>query len=109
MRYRVALVRADVSEERIASIVKVERLNKLGTRLKVTSNRSRLRRNTNYGICSSDTSIVVQVPHGIASQKTAFFIVTAEKTSDTVATNSMPEKASTTTALKEESILKLGR
>jgi hypothetical protein len=41
----VALVRTDVSEERIASIIRVSRIGELGTTLTVTSNRSTLRRN----------------------------------------------------------------
>jgi hypothetical protein len=39
---RVALVRTDVSEERIASIVRLARIVELGTTLAVTSNRSTL-------------------------------------------------------------------
>jgi hypothetical protein len=42
---RVALVRTDVPEERIAFIIKVTRIGELGTTLAVTSNRSTLRRN----------------------------------------------------------------
>jgi hypothetical protein len=41
----VALVRTDVSEESIASIIRVTRIGELGTTLAVTSNRSTLRRN----------------------------------------------------------------
>jgi hypothetical protein len=44
---RVALVITDVSEERSASFVSVTRNNELGTTLAVTSNRRKLRRNTN--------------------------------------------------------------
>jgi hypothetical protein len=44
MSRRVALVRTDVSEELIASIVRVTRIGKLGT-LAVTSNRRTLRGN----------------------------------------------------------------
>jgi hypothetical protein len=40
----VALVRTDVSEERIARIIRVTRIGELGTTLAVTSNRRRLRR-----------------------------------------------------------------
>jgi hypothetical protein len=36
----LALVRTDVSEERIASIIRVTRIGELGTTLAVTSNRS---------------------------------------------------------------------
>jgi hypothetical protein len=42
----VALVITDVSEERIASIIKVKRISELGTTLAVTSNRSKLLRKT---------------------------------------------------------------
>jgi hypothetical protein len=42
----VALVRNDVSEEHIASIIKVTRIGELGTPLTVTRNRRMLRRNT---------------------------------------------------------------
>jgi hypothetical protein len=48
MLHRVALVRADVSEELSASIIRVTRIGELGTTLAVT---------------------------GVTSQKTAFFIV----------------------------------
>jgi hypothetical protein len=43
---RVTLVRIDVSEELITSIIKVARIGELGTTLAVTSNRRTLRRNT---------------------------------------------------------------
>jgi hypothetical protein len=46
MFLRVDLLRTDVSEARIASIIRVTRIGELGTRLAVTSNRSRLRRRT---------------------------------------------------------------
>jgi hypothetical protein len=44
----VALVRIDVSEVRIASIIRVTRITELGIRLAVTSNRNTLQRNTLY-------------------------------------------------------------
>jgi hypothetical protein len=40
MLRHVALVRADVSEERIASTIRVTRMGELGTTLAVTSDRS---------------------------------------------------------------------
>jgi hypothetical protein len=46
MLRRVALVRTDVSEERVASIIRVTRIGAMGTALAVTSNRRALRRNT---------------------------------------------------------------
>jgi hypothetical protein len=49
---RVALVRTDVSEERIASSIKVIRIGELGT-LAVTSNRRTLRRNTKHASVAS--------------------------------------------------------
>jgi hypothetical protein len=47
MLRRVALERTDVSEERIASIIRVTRFGELGTALAITSNRRTLRRNIN--------------------------------------------------------------
>jgi hypothetical protein len=47
---RVALVRTDVSEERIASIIGVERIGELGTTLAVTSNWSTLQINPDDGV-----------------------------------------------------------
>jgi hypothetical protein len=46
MLRRVALVRTNVYEERIASIIRVTRIGELGTTLAVTSNRRTLGRNT---------------------------------------------------------------
>jgi hypothetical protein len=71
MLRRVALVRTDVSEELSASFIRVTRIGELGTMLALTSNRRTLRR-----------SRFLQEPHGVTSQKTPFFIVTAEKTSN---------------------------
>jgi hypothetical protein len=42
----VALVRTDVSEELIASFIRVTRIGELGTTLALTSNRRTLQRNT---------------------------------------------------------------
>jgi hypothetical protein len=55
----VVLIRIDVSEERSASVIRVTRIGHLGTVL-----------------------AVLQEPHGVTSQKTAFFVVTAVKTSN---------------------------
>jgi hypothetical protein len=61
----VILVRTDVLEERIASIIRVARIGKVGTKLIVTSNRSTLRRSTlskwkpkHTEMRSSQTSVV---------------------------------------------------
>jgi hypothetical protein len=43
----VVLVRTDVSEELIASIINVTKIDELGTTLAVISNRRKMRRNTN--------------------------------------------------------------
>jgi hypothetical protein len=60
---RVALVRTDFSEERVASIIKVTGIGELGTTLAVTNNRSALLSLPRFS----------QEPHGVTSQKTAFF------------------------------------
>jgi hypothetical protein len=83
MLRRVALVRTDVSEELSASI-RVTKIGELGTPLAVTSNRCTLRRNTKSetlmmeAVSSSETSVLTRD----TAQKTAFFIVTAVKTSN---------------------------
>jgi hypothetical protein len=46
MLCRVALLRADVLKERIASIIRVKEIGMLGTMLEVMSNRSTLQRIT---------------------------------------------------------------
>jgi hypothetical protein len=85
MSRRVALVRTDVSEELGVFIIRVTRIGELGTTLAVTSNRRTLRRNTYYILMMkairSYKTTVLQEPHDVTSQKTAFFIVTAVKTS----------------------------
>jgi hypothetical protein len=67
----MALVRTDVSEKIRASIIRVTRIDELGTSA-VTSNRHMPGRSSRF----------LQEPHGIISQKMAFFIVTAMKTSN---------------------------
>jgi hypothetical protein len=62
MLCRVILQRTEVSWERIASIIRVTKLGKLGRTLALTRNRSTQLR-------------FVQEPHGVTSQKMAFFIV----------------------------------
>jgi hypothetical protein len=51
----VPLVRTDVSEESIATIIRVTRLVELGTTIAVTSNLSTL-----YAIRSSETSVLTR-------------------------------------------------
>jgi hypothetical protein len=93
----VALARTDVSEERIASIIRVARIGELETTLAITSNRIRgvLRLLLIANNVSSSLILVilmmevilpseasVQEPHGVTSQKTVLFIVPAVKTSN---------------------------
>jgi hypothetical protein len=87
--YTVALVRADVSEERSASIIRVTRIGELGTTLPVTSNRHTPRRNNmlpSYFFAACRRYVppkrrLLQEPHVVIYYKTAFLIVTALKTS----------------------------
>jgi hypothetical protein len=73
MLRHVALIRTDVSEEVGASFIRVTKISVLGTTLAVTSNRWKCQVRPKRRF--------LQEPHGITSQKTAFFIVTAVKTS----------------------------
>jgi hypothetical protein len=60
---RVALVRADVSEELSASFIGVTWIGEVGTTIAVTSNRSTLRRNTTLvkeALSSSETSVLTR-------------------------------------------------
>jgi hypothetical protein len=66
----VTLVKIDDSKESIASIVRVERISELGT---------------NFPEDGGDTffrTVGYNESHGVASQKTIFFIATAVKTSN---------------------------
>jgi hypothetical protein len=100
MLRRVALVRPNVSEEPGASFIGVTKIGELGTTQAATSNRRTLRRNTKVFLAacvvpsspifvtlmkeapgSSETSFLEE-PHGVTTQKTRFFIVTAVKTSN---------------------------
>jgi hypothetical protein len=71
MLRRVALIRTDVSEETIATIVRLTRIGELGTTLAVTGKRY-VPPNRRF----------LQEQHGVTSQKTTIFIVTAVKTSN---------------------------
>jgi hypothetical protein len=83
MLRRVALVKIDISEERIASIFRVKWITELGTTSAVNSNWNTLRRNA---ICSSETSVLTgetkHPKHPI--QKDKFFILTVVKTSNLI-------------------------
>jgi hypothetical protein len=61
----VALLITGVSEEPGATFIRVTKIGELGTTQAATGNRRRLRR---------------KEPHGVTTQKTPFFIVTAVKT-----------------------------
>jgi hypothetical protein len=67
----VALVRTDVSEERIASIIKMDRLSDLEITLAVT--------NKQYVPSKRQ---FLQESHGVGFQKTVFFIVSVVETSN---------------------------
>jgi hypothetical protein len=67
MLRRVDIVIMDVSDELIASFIRVTRIGQLLTTLAATSNRRTLRRNTKY---------FLQEPHGVTSQKTPFVFPT---------------------------------
>jgi hypothetical protein len=60
----VALLRTDVSEERIATIIMVTRIGELGTTPAVTSNRRTLRRILRSlmkeALCSSEMSVLTR-------------------------------------------------
>jgi hypothetical protein len=83
MLRRVALVRTDVSVERSASFIRVTIIGELRTTLAVTSNRRTVTASVvlsspilvtlmKEALISSETRFL-QEPHGVTSQKTAFF------------------------------------
>jgi hypothetical protein len=99
MLCHVDLVRTDVSKEGIASIIRVARIDEVGTTSAFTSNRSTLQRSKEICICVlyadiylgilikhpagrtdvSEERRFLQEPHGVTPQKTVFFIVNAVK------------------------------
>jgi hypothetical protein len=83
---RVALVRTDVSEEPGATFIRMTKIGELGTTQAATSNRRTLQRNifAAYvgGRQGPPKRRFLQEPHGVTTQKTPFFIVTAVKTSN---------------------------
>jgi hypothetical protein len=84
MLRRVALARTDFLQKHIASIIRVTRIGELRTTLAVTSNRSTMRR-CHVPLVGKDfppKRRFLQQPHGVTSQETPLFIVTAVKTSE---------------------------
>jgi hypothetical protein len=84
---RVAIVRTDVSQERIFYIIRGKIIGELRTTLAVTSNPSTMRRNTILSPWwwrrhAPPKGRFLQEPYGVTSKKTAFFIVTAVKASN---------------------------
>jgi hypothetical protein len=74
MLQRVALVRADVSEELSASIIGVTRIGELGTALDVTSNRRKLRRIESVAITanvSTSPIIISLMMEALSSSETS--------------------------------------
>jgi hypothetical protein len=81
MLRRVALVRPDVSEELSASFIRVTRIGELETKLVVTSNRRKLRRNI-FFVVPSLPIIVTLMMEALGSSEYDILIVTAVKTSE---------------------------
>jgi hypothetical protein len=72
MLRRVALVIADVSEERIASIIRVARIGELGTTLAVTTNRSSvLRLLVTANVVPSSPILVTLIMEALRSSETS--------------------------------------
>jgi hypothetical protein len=74
MLRRVALVRADVSEERSASFIRVTRIGELGTTLAVTSNRRTLRRSrllVTASVVPSSPILVTLMKEALSSSETS--------------------------------------
>jgi hypothetical protein len=68
-------------DKHIASIIRVTRIGELGTTSTVTSNWSTILVTLMMEVIIPPKHRFLQEPHGITSQKTKFFIVTAMETS----------------------------
>jgi hypothetical protein len=68
----LGLVRTDVSEERISSIMRMTRICKLGTTLTVASNRRTLRRNT-ANVVPGSPFLITLMMEMISSYETSLF------------------------------------
>jgi hypothetical protein len=105
MLRRVVLVRTHVSKELNASIIRVTIMGELGITLAVTRNTRTLRINTKLFLAHQfllpwwwrryvpPKHRFLQESHGVTSQKTAFFIVTAVKTSNLTSLNFLNSKS----------------
>jgi hypothetical protein len=82
MLRRVDLVRTDVSEKLNASFIRMTRIGELGTTLASDVPSLSILVSLMKEALSSSKSRFLQEPHGVTSQKTQFFIVTAVKTSN---------------------------
>jgi hypothetical protein len=77
----LALVRRDVSDGRKTSFIRLTRIGVVGTTLTVTSNRSCEEILWWWRTYVPPKRQILQEPHGVTGQKTAFFIVRAVNTS----------------------------
>jgi hypothetical protein len=76
MLRRVALVRTDVSEELIASIIRVTRFDELGTTLAVTSKQRSVRRLLVTAIVFSNSPIIVTlIMEALSSSETSVLTI----------------------------------
>jgi hypothetical protein len=67
----VALVRSDVSEEHIATVIRVKGIGEVGTTLAVTSNRCTLRRAVTAYVVPSLPILVTMMMEAIYSSETS--------------------------------------
>jgi hypothetical protein len=75
MWHRVAVVRFNLSEERIASITRVTKIGKLRTKLAITGNRSTLRRN----VVPSSPILVTLMMEAIRSSATSVLTIATRR------------------------------
>jgi hypothetical protein len=101
MRRRVVLVRADVSEKSNPSIIRVKRTNHVGS-LRVTRNGNKLICPSNDGCARFLRKIGSYKRHtAVTSDRMAFFVVTAAKTSNLTQFSSMGGYSSTHTTTRD--------
>jgi hypothetical protein len=71
MLRHVALIRTDVSEELSASIIRVTRIDELGTMLAVTSNRRTCRSLVTANVVPSSPILVIMMLEALSSSETS--------------------------------------